>query len=105
MGTRSRTSRMTKRVVEKDSLNPEQNGEIITGSFEDTDDYQPILPFLSQTLRFCIPSETRYMHGVLAYVMKHLPAFAFADPHHSNVYVALNEAISNAIRHGHKNDP
>lgn len=106
MRTRSRQPRVIKEVVKKDTIVLEHSGgEVISGTFEDSDDYQPVMPFLKQQLEFSIPSETRYMHGVLAYVMRHLPPFAVIDPHHSNIYVALNEAISNAIRHGHKNDP
>ncbi|HZS47175.1 MAG TPA: ATP-binding protein [Blastocatellia bacterium] len=107
MRRRSRTLRMTSvadPILKEDSINVGQ-GSKIADIIEDSDDYHPVLPFLSQHLEFSIPSETRYMHGVLSYVMKHLPEFGTIEPHHSNIYVALNEAISNAIRHGHKNDP
>src|SRR5215831_7091417 len=113
MRTRSRASQVIKDsvsdIVEKESLESDSSAEQFqpthVESIEDTDDFHPILPFLSQTLEFVIPSETRYMHNVLAYVMRHLPEFGLDEPDHSNIYVALNEAISNAIRHGHKNDP
>ena len=104
MRTRSRTSRVAKQVIEKEPSRIDQSANILGDICPDTDDYHPILPFLTQRLEFRIPSNTGYMHGVLAYVLKHLPGFALVEPHHSNIYVALNEAISNAIRHGHKND-
>jgi len=91
--------------VKVDPVNVSQSREIGPAVVEDSDDYPPVHPFLSQRLEFRIPSETKYLHAVLSYVMKHLPEFAMVEPEHSNIYVALNEAISNAIRHGHKNDP
>jgi serine/threonine-protein kinase RsbW len=52
-----------------------------------------------------LPSELRYLNEVLNWLVGRAAHFRIIDPESSNLLVALDEAISNAIRHGNQNDP
>lgn len=52
-----------------------------------------------------IPSDVRYIEGVVARVTRECAAYAFSARHvHLNVPVALTEALSNAILYGNGGD-
>ncbi len=60
---------------------------------------------LREIIEIELPSEMQYLDGVLTYLIERTARFGIIQPTSSNIFVALDEAISNAIRHGNKNDP
>jgi serine/threonine-protein kinase RsbW len=57
-----------------------------------------------ERLEFTIPSVIERMHDVLNELTERLEARGLVQPH-SHLFVALDEAIANAIKHGNKSDP
>jgi serine/threonine-protein kinase RsbW len=57
-----------------------------------------------ERLEFTIPSVIERMHDVLNELTEKLEARGLVQPH-SHLFVALDEAIANAIKHGNKSDP
>lgn len=57
-----------------------------------------------ERLEFTIPSVIERMHDVLNELTDKLEARGLVQPH-SHLFVALDEAIANAIKHGNKSDP
>ncbi|MFY9224547.1 MAG: ATP-binding protein [Blastocatellia bacterium] len=68
-------------------------------------DFHKILPFLKEKIEFVIPSQIEWMHEVLAYLIERTAHLGIIQPSTSNIFVALDEAIANAIKHGNKSDP
>lgn len=63
-----------------------------------------ILKNASECHSFEIPSDIDDAHMVAEQILERLEKFGIVQASSSNVYVALVEAISNAIRHGNKGD-
>lgn len=63
-----------------------------------------IRPFLKERIEFEIPSRIDCMHEVLSYLIERTAHLGIIKPTTSNIFVALDEAIANAIKHGNKND-
>lgn len=63
------------------------------------------LPFLKEKIEFEIPSRVEWMHEVLSYLIDRTAHLGIIQPSTSNIFVALDEAIANAIKHGNKYDP
>lgn len=57
-----------------------------------------------ERIEFVIASNIDHMHGVLNYLMDRMLSQGLIDTA-SNLFVALDEAIANAIKHGNRNDP
>lgn len=64
----------------------------------------PLLPHVSETIEIEMPSDVRYLDGVLSYLVERASKFGVVTPKASNMFVALDEALANAIKHGNKND-
>jgi serine/threonine-protein kinase RsbW len=64
-----------------------------------------LLPFLHERIDLKLPSDFAYLDGVLDYLNERLLKFGIVNPGDSEVLVALDEAIVNAIKHGNKCDP
>jgi serine/threonine-protein kinase RsbW len=45
------------------------------------------------------------MNGVLQYLLERVSKLGLITPEGSNLFVALDEAFVNAVKHGNKNDP
>jgi serine/threonine-protein kinase RsbW len=45
------------------------------------------------------------MNGVLQYLLDRVAKLGLIKPERSNLFVALDEAFVNAVKHGNKNDP
>ncbi len=60
---------------------------------------------LREIIEIELPSEVQYLDGVLTYLIERAARFGIIQPTSSNTFVALDEALSNAIRHGNQNDP
>lgn len=63
-----------------------------------------LLPFLEERVAFKMPSELRHLDGVLDYLNERMLRLGIVTPGDSEVLIALDEAIVNAIKHGNKSD-
>lgn len=63
-----------------------------------------VLPFLNERVEFVIPSKVEYLDGVLNHLTERLIKFGVIQPQSSDVVIALDEAIVNAIKHGNGYD-
>jgi serine/threonine-protein kinase RsbW len=64
-----------------------------------------LLPFLEERIAFKMPSEFRHLDGVLDYLNERMLRLGIVNAGESEVLIALDEAIVNAIKHGNKCDP
>ncbi|MFY9554682.1 MAG: ATP-binding protein [Blastocatellia bacterium] len=64
-----------------------------------------LLPFLEERIAFKMPSEFRHLDGVLDYLNERMLRLGIVNPGDSEVIIALDEAIVNAIKHGNRCDP
>lgn len=92
-------------------LEPETEPEN-SGLFEDLIAEKPerialetVLPFLRERIAFDMPSDLKYLDSVLDYLNERLVKLGMVEPGDSEVLIALDEAIVNAIKHGNKCDP
>lgn len=60
---------------------------------------------LVEHIEFELPSVISLMHIVLEYLMKRVEKLGVVKPEQSNLFVALDEAFVNAVKHGNKFDP
>lgn len=59
---------------------------------------------LHEKIEFELPSAISPMHSVLDYLMKRVEKLGVIKPERSNLFVALDEAFVNAVKHGNKFD-
>ncbi len=59
---------------------------------------------LHENIQFELPSALSLMHIVLEYLMKRVEKLGVIKPEKSNLFVALDEAFVNAVKHGNKFD-
>jgi len=59
---------------------------------------------LREHIVFELPSAISLMHIVLEYLMKRVEKLGVCKPEQSNLFVALDEAFVNAVKHGNKYD-
>lgn len=64
-----------------------------------------LLPFLEERIAFTIPSEFKHLDGVLDYLNERMLRLGILNPGDSEVLIALDEAIVNAVKHGNRCDP
>jgi serine/threonine-protein kinase RsbW len=63
-----------------------------------------ILPFVREKIDFELPSDVSLMNGVLQYLIERVSQLGLIKPERSNLFVALDEAFVNAVKHGNHND-
>jgi serine/threonine-protein kinase RsbW len=63
-----------------------------------------VIPFLNERIEFNIPSDVAYLDQVLDYLGERINTLGLVDSEESDILVALDEAIVNAIKHGNKDD-
>ena len=61
-----------------------------------------IVQNLHEKIEFELPSAISTMHAVLDYLMKRVEKIGVIDVEKSNLFVALDEAFVNAVKHGNK---
>lgn len=66
---------------------------------------EALLPFLEERIAFKMPSDLRHLDGVLDYLNERMLRLGIVNSDDSEVLIALDEAIVNAIKHGNKCDP
>jgi serine/threonine-protein kinase RsbW len=64
-----------------------------------------LFPHLHEKIEFELPSDLSLMNGVLEYLQERVSKLGLITPERSNLFVALDEAFVNAVKHGNKNDP
>jgi serine/threonine-protein kinase RsbW len=64
-----------------------------------------ILPHVREKIDFELPSDVTLMNGVLQYLIERVAKLGLIKPERSNLFVALDEAFVNAVKHGNQNDP
>jgi serine/threonine-protein kinase RsbW len=64
-----------------------------------------ILSHVHEKIEFELPSDLSLMNGVLEYLQERVAKLGLIKPERSNLFVALDEAFVNAVKHGNKNDP
>jgi serine/threonine-protein kinase RsbW len=64
-----------------------------------------VLPFVREKIDFELPSDVSLMNGVLQYLMERVAKLGLIKPERSNLFVALDEAFVNAVKHGNHNNP
>lgn len=65
----------------------------------------PVVPYVEERLSFTIPSDVKYLDSVLDHVGSRMVEIGIFDADDSDILVALDEAIVNAIKHGNNCDP
>jgi serine/threonine-protein kinase RsbW len=63
-----------------------------------------LLPFLEERITFKMPSDVKLLDGVLEYLNERMLRLGFVEPDDSELIIALDEAIVNAIKHGNRCD-
>jgi serine/threonine-protein kinase RsbW len=64
-----------------------------------------LLTHVHEKIEFELPSDLALMNGVLEYLQERVSKLGLIKPDRSNLFVALDEAFVNAVKHGNKNDP
>ena len=64
-----------------------------------------LLSHTHEKIEFELPSDLTLMHGVLQYLLERVAKLGVIAAEKSNLFVALDEAFVNAVKHGNKNDP
>jgi len=64
-----------------------------------------VLSHVHEKIEFELPSDLSLMNGVLEYLHDRVAKLGLIKPERSNLFVALDEAFVNAVKHGNKNDP
>ena len=64
-----------------------------------------LLPHLHEKIEFELPSDLSLMNGVLEYLQERVSKLGLISPERSNLFIALDEAFVNAVKHGNKSDP
>ena len=58
-----------------------------------------------EKIDFELPSDLTLMNGVLEYLLDRVAKLGLVEIEQSNLFVALDEAFVNAVKHGNRNDP
>jgi serine/threonine-protein kinase RsbW len=64
-----------------------------------------LLSHTHEKIEFELPSDLALMNGVLQYLLERVAKLGLITPEGSHLFVALDEAFVNAVKHGNKNDP
>jgi serine/threonine-protein kinase RsbW len=64
-----------------------------------------LLPHVHEKIEFELPSDLSLMNGVLEYLQERVSKLGLISPDRSNLFIALDEAFVNAVKHGNKSDP
>lgn len=68
-------------------------------------DDQKVFSHVHEKIEFELPSDLSLMNGVLEYLQERVAKLGLIQPERSNLFIALDEAFVNAVKHGNKNDP
>ena len=68
-------------------------------------DDENLFSHVHEKIEFELPSDLSLMNGVLEYLQERVAKLGLIQPERSNLFIALDEAFVNAVKHGNKNDP
>ncbi len=68
-------------------------------------DTPSLISHTHEKIEFELPSDLALMNGVLQYLLERVAKLGVIAPEKSNLFIALDEAFVNAVKHGNKNDP
>ncbi len=74
---------------------------VLTWKSRFSDDAE-VVSHLHEKIEFELPSAIMPMHAILDYLMTRVERQGVVKPERSNLYVALDEAFVNAVKHGNK---
>lgn len=63
-----------------------------------------VLPFVHEKIEFELPSDLSLMNGVLHFLHERVAQLGVIRPESSNLFIALDEAFVNAVKHGNRGD-
>ncbi len=63
-----------------------------------------VVPFVHEKIEFELPSDLSLMNGVLHFLHERVAQLGVIRPESSNLFIALDEAFVNAVKHGNKGD-
>lgn len=78
--------------------------QTLSHKLHDVDD-QNVFSHVHEKIEFELPSDLGLMNGVLEYLQERVAKLGLIQPEHSNLFIALDEAFVNAVKHGNKSDP
>jgi serine/threonine-protein kinase RsbW len=67
-------------------------------------DKKQLVNHIREKIEFEFPSAISLMHSILDYLMKRVEKVGVINPESSNLFIALDEAFVNAVKHGNKFD-
>jgi serine/threonine-protein kinase RsbW len=67
-------------------------------------DKTPSVKQIREKIEFEIPSAISLMNSILEYLIKRVEKVGVVNPENSNLFIALDEAFVNAVKHGNKFD-
>jgi serine/threonine-protein kinase RsbW len=67
-------------------------------------DTKEVVQDMRENIEFELPSVISPMHTVLDYLMRRVEKLGVVKPEQSNLFIALDEAFVNAVKHGNKFD-
>ncbi len=67
-------------------------------------DTEQIVQRMRESIEFELPTAISLMHIVLEYLLKRVEKLGVVKPERSNLFVALDEAFVNAVKHGNRFD-
>ncbi len=91
----------------RDEFNEEELKEIVATILDYKTkfiDKASVVHDLHEYIEFELPSALSLMHVVLDYLMKRVEKLGVIKPERSNLFIALDEAFVNAVKHGNKFD-
>jgi serine/threonine-protein kinase RsbW len=106
-GERTKAFRVSASSFNRDGFNEEELKDLVATTldykirFVDTEEY---VNDLHEYIEFELPSALSLMHIVLEYLLKRVEKLGVVKSEQSNLFVALDEAFVNAIKHGNKFD-
>ena len=87
---------------------PEELREIVEQTLahkvRSSDDKNGNFSHVHEKIEFELPSDLALMNGVLEYLQERVAKLGLIRPERSNLFIALDEAFVNAVKHGNKND-
>ncbi|MCI0485474.1 MAG: ATP-binding protein [Blastocatellia bacterium] len=101
----SRSSRRKTGAARRDGLKAPGPFEEIALEKPERAGLDGILSFVEERIALRIPSDLKYLDSVLDYLNERLLKLGIVSPESSEVLIALDEAIVNAIKHGNKCNP
>ena len=78
--------------------------QLILKHKQDVVDDAALSPHIHEHLDFSLPSEIALMHPLLDYLLGRVAALGVAEKDNTHLFIALDEAFVNAVKHGNKFD-